>query len=151
MAEFHDWLTALAAKAIPESQLGKAISYTIGKGPKLSVFLTHGNVPLTNNRVENSIRRFALARKGWLFSETVRGAVASANLCSRAETCKANGVEPHAYLTFLFERLPRLETVEDYEAVLPWNAKAAMRPAAPSQRSSVVDYAVKQALTHELP
>jgi len=33
------------------------------------------------------------------------------------ETAKANGV---AYLSFLFERLPYLKTVEDFEAVLPW-------------------------------
>jgi len=36
---------------------------------------------------------------------------------------KANGVEPHAYLSRLLERLPHLTTVEDYEAMLPWNFK----------------------------
>jgi transposase len=71
----------------------------------------------------------ALGRKGWLFADTVKGATASANLYSRVETAKANGIEPHAYLTFLFERLPHLKTVEDYEAVLPWNASTAPRPA----------------------
>jgi hypothetical protein len=64
-----------------------------------------------------------LGRKGWLFSDTVHGAVASANLYSLVETAKANGVEPHAYLSRLFERLPHLTTVEDYEAMLPWNLK----------------------------
>jgi len=44
----------------------------------------------------------------------------SANLYSLVETAKANGVEPFAYLSFLFERLPYLKTVEDFEAVLPW-------------------------------
>jgi hypothetical protein len=39
------------------------------------------------------------------------------------ETCGANGVEPHAYLTFLFERLPYLTAADDYEAVLSWNVK----------------------------
>ena len=29
-------------------------------------------------------------------------------------------VEPFAYLSFLFERLPHLKNVEDFEAVLPW-------------------------------
>ena len=63
------------------------------------MFLTHGDVPMTNNRCENAIRPFVVGRKGWLFSDTVKGAVASANLYSLVETCKANGVEPHAYLT----------------------------------------------------
>jgi len=78
---------------------------------------------LYNNRCENAIRPFVAGRKGCLFSDTVKGAVASANLYSLVKTCKANGVEPHAYLTFLFERLPHLRTVEDYEAMLPWNLK----------------------------
>ena len=80
-------------------------------------------MPIDNNRCENAIRRFVLGRKGWLFSDTVHGAVASANLYSLVETAKANGLEPHAYLSRLFERLPHLTTVEGYEAMLPWNIK----------------------------
>jgi transposase len=41
------------------------------------------------------------------------------------ETAKANGVEPHAYLPQVFEQLPCARTVEDFEALLPWNFKAA--------------------------
>jgi hypothetical protein len=69
---------------------------------KLITFLTHGEVPLDNNRCENSIRPFVVGRKGWLFSDTVKGAVASADLYSLVESAKANGVEPHAYLSLLF-------------------------------------------------
>lgn len=65
-----------------------------------------------------------VGRKGWLFSDTVQGAIASANLYSLVETAKANDVEPFAYLSWLFERLPHLKCVEDFEAVLPWNAPA---------------------------
>ena len=126
MAEFHAWLEALAPKVLPESKLGKAVNYTLRQWNKLAVFLTHGEVPMNNNRCENAIRPFVVGRKGWLFSDTVRGAVASANLYSLVETAKASGIEPHAYLTHLFTRLPRLTSVEDYEAMLPWNIKAAL-------------------------
>jgi transposase len=61
-----------------------------------------------------------LGRKGWLFSDTVKGAIASANLYSLVETAKANRVEPHAYLSLLFARLPHATTVQDFEALLPW-------------------------------
>ncbi len=128
MHDFHAWLEALAPKVLPESRLGKAVHYTLGQWKKLTVFLTHGEVPMTNNRCENAIRPFVVGRKGWLFSDTVKGAVASANLYSLVETAKANGVEPHAYLTHLFERLPHLKNVEDYEAVLPWAVKIRARP-----------------------
>ena len=127
MERFHTWLETLAPKVLPESRLGKAVHYTLGQWPKLTVFLAHGEVPLDNNRCENAIRPFVLGRKGWLFSDTVHGAMASANLYSLVETAKANGVEPHGYLSRLFERLPHLTTVEHYEAMLPWNWPATIR------------------------
>ena len=61
-----------------------------------------------------------------MFSDTVKGAVASANLYSFVETAKANGFEPHAYLSTVFERLPYAKTVEDFEALLPWNVKSGL-------------------------
>jgi transposase len=126
MTRLHAWLEALSSQVLPESRLGKAVHYTLGQWPKLTTFLSHGEVPIDNNRCENAIRPFVLGRKGWLFSDTVHGAVASANLYSLVETAKANGVEPHAYLSRLFARLPHLTTVEDYEAMLPWNIKPAL-------------------------
>jgi len=62
MAEFHAWLEALAPKVLPESRLGKAVAYALGQWRKLSVFLSHGDVPLTNNRCENAIRPFVVGR-----------------------------------------------------------------------------------------
>ncbi len=87
-------------------------------------------MPLDNNRCENAIRPFVLGRKGWLFSDTVKGARASANLFSIVETAKVNGVEPHAYLSLLFAQLPYAKTVEDFEGLLPWNLKPALAAAA---------------------
>jgi transposase len=127
MEDFYGWLEALAPKVLPESRLGKAVHYTLGQWPKLCVFLTHGDAPMQNNRCENAIRPFVVGRKGWLFSDTVKGAIASANLYSLVETAKANGVEPFAYLSWLFERLPHMKSVEDFEAVLPWNGPAPTR------------------------
>lgn len=129
MTKFHEWLMALANEVLPEGLLGKAVRYTLGQWPKLIQFLTHGKIPLDNNRCENAIRPFVVGRKGWLFSDTVKGAVASANLYSLVETAKANGVEPHAYLSQLFTRLPLATTVEHFEALLPWNVKAELAAA----------------------
>jgi transposase len=126
VAKFHAWLEALAPKVLPQSLLGKAIYYTLGQWSKLTVFLKYGEVPLDNNRCENAIRPFVVGRKGWLFNDTVKGARASANLYSLVETAKANGVEPHAYLTHLFTQLPSAKTVEDFEALLPWNVKVTL-------------------------
>ena len=55
-----------------------------------------------------------------MFSDTVGGANASANLYSLIETCKANGVDTYQYLVALFQALPCARTAEDYDALLPW-------------------------------
>ena len=76
--------------------------------------------PISNNLCENAIRPFVVGRKGWLFSDTVAGAQASANLYSLVETCKANGIDPYRYLVWLFANLPHASTADSYAALLPW-------------------------------
>jgi len=56
-----------------------------------------------------------------LFSGTSEGAEASALLYSLIETAKVNEREPYAYLRYIFDRLPTAFSLEDYEALLPWN------------------------------
>jgi hypothetical protein len=68
-----------------------------------------------------AIRPFVIGRKNWLFSASVKGVEASANLYSLIETAKANGLEPYAYLRYLFTELPKAETVQAIEALLPGN------------------------------
>jgi hypothetical protein len=62
-------------------------------------------------------------RKNWLFSDSVKGVKASANLYSLIETAKANGLEPYQYLREVFTQLPQADTVEDIENLLPWCSK----------------------------
>ena len=69
-----------------------------------------------------------VGRRNWLFSDTVAGANASANLYSLVETCKANGVDPYVYLVSLFQKLPTAQTADDYEALLPWRLTKSASP-----------------------
>jgi hypothetical protein len=123
MVEFRDWLDTIAPKLLPESKLGKAVHYALGQWSKLQVYLDDPAVPIDNNRAENAIRPFVIGRRAWLFCDTQAGAGASARLYSLVESAKANGVEPHAYLTYLFTHLPSASRVEHFEALLPWNVK----------------------------
>ncbi len=102
VARLHAWLNDIAPQVLPQSALGRAVHYTLAQWEKLNRFLVHGEIPLDNNRCENAIRPFVIGRKNWLFSDTPAGATASANLYSLIETAKANGLEPHAYLTHLY-------------------------------------------------
>ena len=56
-----------------------------------------------------------------MFAGAPRGAEASATFFSLIETAKANGLEPYAYLRYLFSKLPLAKTPEDYQALLPKN------------------------------
>ena len=107
-------------RVLPQSLLGRALHYLHAQWPKLVRFLDDGHYPIDNNACENAIRPFVIGRKNWLFSDTVAGAQASANLYSLIETAKANGIEPYRYLCALFAALPKASRLEHYEALLPW-------------------------------
>jgi hypothetical protein len=50
-----------------------------------------------------------------------QGAHASAAWYSIVETAKANGLKPYAYIRYVLEHIASAKTVEDIEALLPWN------------------------------
>jgi len=119
--EFEKWLRLKSAKTPPKGLLGKAISYTLKQWKRLVGYVEDGQLAPDNNAAENSIRPFVVGRKNWLFSGTPKGADASALFYSLIETAKANKLEPYAYLRHIFKNLPTSTTVEDYDALLPWN------------------------------
>ena len=105
---------------LPGSLLGKALHYVTAQWPKLVRYVGDGRWPIDNNACENAIRPFVVGRRNWLFADTVAGAHASANLYSLLQTCLANGIDGYRYLKALLVELPKAETVDDYEALLPW-------------------------------
>ena len=70
-----------------------------------------------------STQAFALIRKNTLFADTVQGAIALCNLFSLLRTALLHNLDPYQYLVVVFKRLPHCKTVEDIEALLPWNLK----------------------------
>ncbi len=109
----------------PATATGKALHYLHHEWPKLVRYLDDGRLEIDNNRAENAIRPFVTGRKNWLFSDSVRGVKASAILYSLIETAKANQLEPYTYLRRLFTELPKANTIEAIEALLPGNISAA--------------------------
>ena len=83
------------------------------------VYIEAGFLKPDNNVAENAIRPFVLGRKNWLFAGAPKGAEASATFFSLIETAKVNGLEPYAYLRYLFEKLPLAQSEADYLALLP--------------------------------
>src|SRR5476651_220661 len=127
LAQLKSWMEKTQPQVTSQNALGKAISYLASNWNKLERYVEEGYLPIDNNTAERAIRPFVIGRKNWLFSDTPKGARASAQLYSLVETAKANDQEPYAWLRHALERLPLATSVEDYEALLPWNCSPVSR------------------------
>lgn len=121
---FLAWLNTQKSRVLPKSALGQAIKYCLNQWDKLEAFMKDSRLELDNNRAERSIKPFVIGRKNWMFTNTPRGAQASAIIYSIVETAKENGLNPFSYLNYIFEKLPNID-VRDQDALdklLPWSS-----------------------------
>jgi transposase len=119
---FWCWLEKL--DPLSGSKLGKAVVYAKNQRTYLENYLLDGRCSISNNLAENSIRPFTTGRKNWMFSDSTKGADASAAVYSVIETAKANGLEPFQYLNFLLMYIPETnfkEHPEELEDMMPWS------------------------------
>ena len=121
LAALKNWMEVTLPTVTPQSALGKALAYMEKYWPMLERYTERGDLPIDNNRVENAIRPFVIGRKAWLFSDSAAGAHASALIYSLIETAKACGLEPYTWLRRVIRSLPLTKTVDEVEALLPWN------------------------------
>lgn len=121
LAEFKAWLDKNASRVLKDSLTWTAINYTLNQWEYLTYYCEDGKLHISNALAENAIRPFAVDRRNWLFSDTSRGAKASATCFSLVETAKANNLEPYQYLHHVLQNIAAADTLEKLEALLPWN------------------------------
>lgn len=123
LAAFLWWLRAQRQIVLPKSGLGQAVTDCLNQWRPLTNFLCDGRLTIDNNRSERSIKPFVIGRKNWQFANTPRGAQASAIAYSIVETAKENGLNPRAYLQYLFEQLPNrnLQDPTGWDDLWPWS------------------------------
>jgi hypothetical protein len=124
LESLHAWARTRQSETLPSGKLGEAFAYLLTQWSRLVRYVEDPRLAIDTNLAENAIRPFALGRRNWLFADTVKGAQASAALYSLIETAKANSLEPHAYLSNLFAKLPLAKTVADFEALLSFNPQS---------------------------
>ena len=120
--EYWNWLDSFVAEQ--GSKLEDAVHYSLGQKEYLGAFMSHGDMEISNNQVENAIRPFVIGRKGWLFCDTPKGATASAVVYTLVETAKASHTEPYRYLLRLLTILPMHggnPSIATLEELLPWS------------------------------
>ena len=119
---FWCWLENV--KVLKGSALGKAVTYAINQKPYMENYLRDGRLSISNNAAENAIRPFTVGRKNWLFSDTPKGAKASAAVYSIVETAKANDLNVFTYLEYLLMYMPDTDWhnhPEELDELMPWS------------------------------
>jgi hypothetical protein len=111
--------------ALPASALGKACRYALGLWRKLTEFLKHPILELSNNLAENALRPVAVGRKNWLHVGSPQAGPKIAAILSVVETCRRLKISAREYLEAV---LPGLSTVSiqrlSGRTPLEWAARA---------------------------
>jgi transposase len=84
--------------SLPSSALGKAANYTLSLWQKLTRFLEHPELELSNNIAENSMRPVALGRKNWIHVGSQQAGPKVAAILSIVESCRRLKIPVREYL-----------------------------------------------------
>ena len=121
---FFEWLHSMEGSVDRSSLIGDAILYALNQETYLRRYLEDGHLSIDNNSAERAIKNFAVGRRNWLFSKSIRGADASAIVYSITETALLNGLKPYLYLTYILDQLRRIgpfPKAEELDRLLPWS------------------------------
>jgi transposase len=116
--EIREQCEKLVFRALPQGALGKAVSYTLNQWPKLERCLEYGQVELSNNLVENSMRPVALGRKNWLHVGSKTAGPKVAAIMSVVESCRRLAVPVKEYLSAVLPGMGRRK-LQEVEQLTP--------------------------------
>jgi transposase len=112
-------LQEAARSALPSSALGKAVNYTLSLWRKLTCFLDHPEIELSNNVAENSMRPVVLGRKNWIHVGSQEAAPKVAAILSLFESCRRLNIPVRSYLADVLPRLAEtsIQRIGEYTPV----------------------------------
>jgi len=125
---FRAALLRIRARYLPQSALGRAITYALEQWPALERFLADGRLEIDNNLIENAIRPTAVGKKNWLFIGAADAGQRGAILYTIVESCRRRGIDPLAYLRDVLTRLPKM-LAKDVPSITPEAWASAQRTA----------------------
>ena len=117
---FWNWLSQQAPKR--GTRFEKAVNYAQNHKAEFMTYLEDGRCSFSNNLSENAIRPFTVGCRNWLFSDTPKGADASAMVYTMVEMDKERNLNIYKYLKYLLEQLPGTSMSDDeFAKLVPWN------------------------------
>jgi transposase len=118
--EFHAWLLAQQARALPKSPPGEAVGYALSHWAALTRYTEQGYLAIDNNLAERALRQVVAGRSNWQFCGSAEGGRTAAALYGAAGTCKHLGTDPFAYLREALPALFALGNEPEAEQLLEW-------------------------------
>lgn len=120
LEQLETWLNQTLAHVSKKSALGGAILYALNRWKALTRYCDDGRIEIDNNAAERALRAVALGRKNYLFVGSNAGGERAAAIYSLVGSAKLNGLNPHAYLTYVLERIAD-HPINRVDELLPWN------------------------------
>lgn len=105
LEQLNKWVDEQTGRTLPESTLGKALSYSRNHRTALDRYVDDGALEIDNNAAERALRRVAVGRANWTFAGSDEGGRWAAILYSLVATCQRHGVEPWSYMADVLERV----------------------------------------------
>jgi len=121
MEQFKTWLDEKLLTLRPKDSLRGAINYMTCRWESFTRFLESGLIPMDNNDSEQAVKSPVMGKKAWLFFGNDNGGKTAATFYTLTATCRRLYIDPLAYLTDVFERLPLIDasSVPALEPLLP--------------------------------
>jgi transposase len=116
----ESWLREQRTKLSGQSNVAKAIAYSLTRWAALTRFLSDGRLCMSNNAAERAIRPLAVGRHNWTFAGSDEGGRRAAAIYTFIATAKLNDVDPQAWLADVLARLSDHPAKRIHE-LLPWN------------------------------
>lgn len=124
LTQFKDWLEGERRRLSLKSPLGKALQYSLGRWEALARYASDGRLAIDNNVAERGLRTIAVTRKNFLFLGSDEGGLRAAHIYTMVESARLNGLNPHAYLADVIDRMAKGWPRSRLGELLPWNWSA---------------------------
>jgi hypothetical protein len=96
--QIRNHILATSKTVLPRSKASQACNYTLALWKKLTRFLEHPQLELSNNLAENSMRPIALGRSNWIHIGSPQAGPRVAAILSVIESCRRLRIPVREYL-----------------------------------------------------
>jgi transposase len=106
LKELKEWMLAQVRIVLPKSSIGQAITYSLKRWDKLSIYTTNARLQIDSNSIKREMCPVALGRKNYMFAGSHDAAQRSDMIYSLFATCRLHKINPDNWLKDVLKRMP---------------------------------------------